>query len=128
MDPQIEALLSVQLVSVSQPEHFNVPAGQGARLVSTFRHYEISATELVHMVLSDEIITTFFVTPMNIELESICPDRKQRKHHEHLVSIDDIRRVIIGHFINALPAAKGAKKLTQKKVGKTPLPPNCSSQ
>jgi len=120
MESEFQKLLSTQIVPISKPQDFAVPAAEGAKLVSRFSHYDMSATELVHMVLSDEIITTFFVTPMNLSMERKNPDKHQRKHHQHAVSIDDIRRTIILHFVNELPAAKGEKKSTQKKLDSLP--------
>jgi hypothetical protein len=112
----LSQILSTPLVAVPTPSEFEVPASRGATLSLGARNYEPAASEIVEMVLTNEILATFFVDPINAELS----EEPERKHNQQLVSIDDIRRLIIYHFIKELPAAKRMNQEMEKELDLLP--------
>jgi hypothetical protein len=83
----------------------------------------MSASELVEGVLTDELLATFFVDPINTSIEdeksqSQCED--YCKPHLSPTSIDEIRRLIISHFLNELPKAKGKDTEVQQRLDRLP--------
>jgi hypothetical protein len=81
--------------------------------------------QIVEMVVTNEILATFFVDPINAELS----EEDERKHQHQLASIDDIRRLIVYHFIKELPAAKSTNQETEKELDRfhfrNPWCPSC---